>query len=76
MTPPNPHRPAAPDCIAAAEELGRSVFSRRRGYRAFLENPDARTLSVDRLTYALPDFAVSTADRAGAMRMLPQGRER
>lgn len=68
MTPSNPHLPAAPDQIAAAEELGRSLFSRRRGYRAFLENSDARMLSVDRLTYAPPDFAVANADKMALMR--------
>ena len=68
MTPSNPHWPAAPDQIAADEELGRSLFSRRRGYQAFLEHPNARMLSVDRLTYAPPDFAVANADRTARMR--------
>lgn len=68
MTPSNAHLPAAPDQIAAAEELGRSLFSRRRGYRAFMERPGVRMLSVDRLTYAPPDFAVANADRTARMR--------
>ena len=74
MTPSNPNLPAAPDQIAAAEELGRSLFSRRhfRGGRvfppAFLEKPGNPELSVDRLTHAPPDVAVAIADCAGAMR--------
>lgn len=74
MTPSNPHLPAAPDQIAAAEDLGRSLFSNRhsRGGRvlppAFLEKPGNPELSVDRLTHAPPDVVVAIADRAGAMR--------
>ena len=41
MSPSNPHLPVAPDQIATVEELGRSLFSKRRNYRAFLENPNA-----------------------------------
>ena len=68
MTPSNPHRPAAPNQIADDEELGRSLFSRRHGYRAFMERPGVRMLSVDRLTYAPPDFAIANADRTARMR--------
>ena len=74
MTPSNPRLPAAPDQIAAAEELGRSLFSSRHFRRervlppAFLEKPGNPEISVDRLTYAPPDVAVAIADRAGAMR--------
>ena len=73
MTAPDP----TPDPITASEELGRGIFSRRDARAAergqvrptvFLERRGLREISVDRLTLAPPDEAVTIADAVAAGR--------
>ena len=74
MTAANHDLPPAPNCVTPDEKLGRRVFSgkqirgERADYRAFLERPGVRALSVDRLTHSPTDFAVAKADEAAVER--------
>ncbi len=71
----NPEK--VPENIGQDEELGRSVFSRRRARRArrsrvpadvFLEKEGEPKISVDRLSIASPDEATEIAEAVAAKR--------